>query len=498
MPEAAGDSNQTLERVLHLVTRRRWWIIVPAVFVALGTVGVVLVLPDRYSSEASLVVVQQQIPQAVVTPLTTTAVADEVDAMTREILSRNRLLGVINEFNLYGEEKKKSTPQALAARMRKDVEIEPIDMKSGGNFTAFKITFSAKSAQLAQQVTSRLTSLFIEENLKTRGDQVTRTADFLSEQIEAAKQRLTEQEQLLADFKKNNLGELPEQQTSNFGALTDLRIQLANVSASQRRAQDQRTSIESLIAGNVARLESERATLLNRLTPRHPEVLKRDPAIARMKRLLERVRTGGSPESDASDLSAEDSSVIQLKNQVDANTHELENLSRDEERLKTEIARYQQHVNVAPLREQELTSILRNYELFKQNYADLVSKQLRSQQSADLEERQEGQRFRLVDPPTLPAAPSSPKRFLIGLGGVAGGIAIGLALAFLVNLKDQSYYSDKQVKQHFPIPLIVAVPVLHTVTEERRRNRKRAFEWVAAVAMTLVVCAAELYVFRHG
>ncbi len=487
-----GDLGQTLQSLLHLIRRRRWWIMLPAAIIALAAVGVALALPNRYVSEATLAVVQQQIAQNLVAPITTTTAADTVNAMTREVLSRKRLLAIIEEFDLYAKERKSSIPEELlAAKMRKDLEIEPLELTSSRELTAFKISFVANNPLLAEQVVSRLASLFIEENLKTRGNQAARTADFLNDQVTAAKQRLAEQEQRLADFKTGNVGELPEQQTSNIAALTELRMELGTVLASQRRAQEQRASTESSIAGNVARLEAEKATLLIRLTSQHPEVVKKDQEIARMRARLEKLKSGTSTAgTTSSQSSAEDLSVAQLQN-------ELESLSREEQRLRAEIAQYQRRIDLTPVREQQLASILRNYEMYKQDYADLVNKQLRSQQSVSVEERQEGQQFRLVDPPTLPAIPSGPKRIQIGLGGAAGGIALGLALAFLMNLRNHSFYSDKELKQHFSVPLVVTVPELLTPAEEQGRRRQRAFEWLAATAMAVVVCAAEFYVFRY-
>ena len=393
----------------------------PAVTIALAAVGVALKLPDRYESEATLAVVQQQVPQALVAPIAETTVSDAINSMTREVLSRSQLLSIIEELDLYAEERKNSVPDVLLVeRMRKDLEIEPLGLTPGKDSTAFKISFIANNPQLAQRVVTRLTSLFINESLKARGNQATRTTDFLNDQVAAAKQKLDEQEQRLADFKKSNLGGLPEQQASNIGTLAELRMQLAAVSANQRRANDQRNSIESSIAGNVVRLQSERNILLNRLTPRHPDVVKKEQEIAKMQVALERLK---SRTSISSQSSIEDNSVAQLTAESDKLGAELENLSEEEQRLKTQISQYEQRINLTPLREQQLASILRNYDLFKQDYADLVNKQLRSQQSATVEERQEGQHFRLVDPPTLPVAPSGPKRLKISLGGVAGGIA---------------------------------------------------------------------------
>ena len=386
---------------MGVLSRRRWWVLAGACGTALATIAVVMRLPDRYSSEATLVAVQQQISQRYVEPGTNTTPAAAVQAMTRQVLSRSRLTGIIEELGLYAKERQEVPVEMLAERMQNEVEIEPLDDAGRNDFRAFKITFTAGSPQLAQATTSRLTSLFIEENLKTRGEQAARTSSFLTEQMEAAKKKLAEQSQRLQDFKMHNLNELPEQQQANLGTLTDLRIQLQTTAASLNRAQLQRTSLESTISGNLAVLQSERSNLLTRFTPRHAEVIKKDQEIARMQGLLEHLKTGTL--SSTADTLPNDPAVAQWINQVDANTSETETLSREEQRLRGEIATYQDRMNLTPVREQQLAGILRDYDTYNKDYTDLQNKQLQSQLAVSLEERQEGQQFRLVDPPTLPA-----------------------------------------------------------------------------------------------
>jgi polysaccharide chain length determinant protein (PEP-CTERM system associated) len=465
----------------------------------LGAVAFGLRLPNRYESESTLVVVQQQISQRYVEPTNLTTVADAVQAMKREILSRSRLLPIINEFGLYLKEKEHQTPDALIERMRdKDIDIQPVDPAPNGSFTAFKISFTAESPNLAQAVTSRLTSLFIEENLKARGSQAARTTSFLTEQLEAVKQKLASQEQRLKDFKMRNIGELPEQQAANLGTLTDFRMRLAASTANLSRAQQQRISLESLINGNLSRLEADKRALLTRYTAKHAEVLKKDQEIERMQALIERLRTGPPPIEKAQTLSTpDDFSIVQLKGQLDANTAEIESLTKEEQRLTAQIADYQNRLNLTPIKEQQLTEIFRDYDLLKQDYKELLGKQQQSQLTTSLEERQEGQHFRLVDPPTLPVRPASPKRLNISLAGAGAGVALGLVLAFLMDAKDRSLHTEKELKQHFRLPLVLGVPILYTPAEERSRNWKRALEWFAGGTMTTAVLAAEVYIYLY-
>jgi len=500
LPEEERSLNETIGRVVGSVTRRRWWIISIAFGTALATVGITMMLPDRYSSEAILSVVQQQVSQHYVeSGVTTAPAAVRLQAISREILTRNRLLGIIDELGLYAKDRQRLTSEALAERMQNDLVIDPLDDAGRNDFRAFKITFTAGSPQLAQATASRLTSLFIEEDLKTRGDQAVRTTNFLTTALEEAQRKLAQQEQRLQDFKMHNLSELPEQQQGNFAILTDRRMQLQMVTANLSRFQQQRLSLESSINGNLAILQSERSNLLTRFTPRHSEVIKKDEQIARVQAVLDRIKAGNRGIASASGGALPpDPSIAQWESQADSIASETQTLSQDRERLHAEIATYQNRMNLTPVREGQLANILRDYDLYKKEYTDLLGKQLQSQQTVSLEERQEGQRFRLVDPPTLPALPSSPNRLKISLGGAGVGLALGLALAFLMDAKRRSFHMEKEISQSFSLPLVVAVPLLLTPAEKHRRTWTRAGEAAAASVMILAVLAAEFYAYRHG
>lgn len=535
MPEAEGDLNETLDRLLGLVSRRRWWLLTTASSAALTTVFVLSLVPNRYSSEATLLVVQQQVPERYVLPTTTSDVNEALQAMTQAVLSRTQLLGIIDEFGLYAKAKKRLASEEILELMRRDVEITPLaSSPQQRNISAFKISFRTDSPHLAQQVTSRLTSLFISENLKTREDQATNTTKFLQEQLESARTKLAEQEERVRDYKTRYLGELPEQQQGNLAVLAGMQTQLQNTTASLDRAQQQRVYLESLLTGyrslaargapvvsgvsrvaspielvqaSLVRLVSERAKLLVTYTPRHPDVTQMDVEIARTEALLQRLKASEPPATEeakvqtlpaASRGTEEDSAIAQLKSQLEANRVELENLSKDQKQLRAAIAQYHDRLSQTPVREQQLAAILRDHDLLKQDYSDLVRKQLQAELATSLERQQAGQQFRLVDPPSLPTVPVSPKRVTISLGGAAGGILLGLVLAFLADGRDRSFHSEKNVSQRFALPLVVGIPLLLTPTEKRVRAWKGALEWFAGSVLVLAVFVAEFYVYRHG
>lgn len=518
LAESETSFDDLLGRVRGIITRHRWWIILPPVVTVLGTVIFLSITPSRYTSEAAILVVQQQVPERYVLPTSTTSIREALQATTEEVLSRGRLLGIVDEFGLYPKERKRVSPESLLGLIRRDIEIEPVESGSERkDVSSFKISFIASTPQLAQQVTSKLTSLFIEQNLATREHQATTTTDFLREQLESTRTKLADSEEQVRAFKMQYLGELPEQQAGNLAIIAGLQSQLQSTTASLGRAREQREYLGSLsdyrsitVANDLARLKSEREKLLDHYTPHYPAVMKLDEKIAQREASLKKLevwRTSGTQTPPAAGPPAsaigleDDIALGQLRGQLEANRLEIENLTKDEKRLKNQVDQYQNRLNATPVREQQLAGILRNYDQLKHDYAELLAKESQSQMAADLEKRQEGQQFRLVDRPSLPTVPSSPNRIKISLGGAGAGIALGLALALLMNMMDSSFHSEDDLSRRFALPLVVGVPLLLTSYEQRIRTRKRAFEWVAGSGLVLAVVLAQLYEFylyRHS
>src|SRR5579862_6339674 len=181
---AEPSINDTVAQAFAIVTRRRWWILLTASSVVFATLGALSVLPNRYTSDATVLVIQQQVPERYVTPTSTIDISQALQGMTQEVLSRTKLLAIIDELNLYAKEKKGLAPEALIERMRHDIEIQPLESNpERRSVNAFKISYISDNPQRAQEVTSRLTSLFILENVKTREHQATITTAFLQERL---------------------------------------------------------------------------------------------------------------------------------------------------------------------------------------------------------------------------------------------------------------------------------------------------------------------------
>jgi polysaccharide chain length determinant protein (PEP-CTERM system associated) len=521
-----------LNKLLRVAIRRRWWVLIPASVIALGACLTSLLLPPRYESEATILVERQQVPERYVTANTTTDVREVLLVMTDAILSRTQLLQIIDEFGLFPNERKHLVPEELVELMRRDIKVEPLQKgPETSDLNAFKISFTGVDPHSAQEVTNRLTTLFISENNKSREEQSAGTTNFLTDALGVTAAELKRQGSRVRDFKMHYLGELPEQQQGNLAILAGLHTQLQNTMATLGRAREQQAYLQSLLSqyenlaavgapapgtmtasptetikAELTRLRNEKADLLARYTAKYPDVVKIDEEIKETEALLaastqaaEPTKDGTVQESSKSPRSSEkDATTAQLKGQLEANRLEIQNATEDAEQTKARIAEYQRRLNLTPVREQELADLLRDYDQSKQHYDDLLSKKTQSELATSLERRQQGQRFRIIDRPSLPMKPSSADHAKISLAGLAAGIAVGVALVLLAETRDHSLRDEQELRRIFAFPLMIGVPMLLSKVEERRRSRVKALEWFAGVALCLLVCATEFYVYRRG
>jgi hypothetical protein len=111
-----------------------------------------------------------------------------------------------------------------------------------------------------------------------------------------------------------------------------------------------------------------------------------------------------------------------------------------------------------------------------------------------LEQEQQGQQFRIVDPPSLPTKPIRSKRVAISIGGIAGGLFAALGLAILIELRKATFYTEDEIRRRFEAPFVLGIPELRSTKEVRKRVRWRAVEWASGSILGLVVLAAEIYV----
>src|SRR5580700_3196544 len=110
-----------------MVLRRRWWLMGPLFVCGFVAFGVAHFWPEKYRSEALILVEQQKVPELYVTPNVVTDLQDRLQSMTQQILSRTRLQKFIEQFNLYGDSRQHTNIDEVVDQMRKDIRIELVE-----------------------------------------------------------------------------------------------------------------------------------------------------------------------------------------------------------------------------------------------------------------------------------------------------------------------------------------------------------------------------------
>ncbi len=523
---------RTLEDYGTIAWRRRWWLIIP-LFLGWGFVVISgRFMSPKYRSETVILIEQQRASEQYVLPNIAIDLQSRLQNITQQILSRTKLLEITRRFHLYGQDQKPADPDALVERMRRDIKIDLIQaLGRPGELSAFRVSYSAPSPVLAQQITKELTSFFIDENLRNRRQTSENTTRFLEKELEAARVDLQRQDERLRRFKASHLGELPEQLQTNVQILTGLQTRLQAETDALETANQQRLYLESLLiqyqgahaqfrnqssgmelsAGNVddqlARLNTQLADLSIRYKPDHPDVRQLKEKIATLEQWKKEAGvqspkvegTAGNVLSEHRPSGPQDPApALQIENQLSANKLRIARSEQSVGRLEKQIGEYQNRLNVAPLREQEFAEINRDHEQSRAAYESLVTKKTQSEMATDLVKQRQGELFSVIDPPNLPEKPYWPDRFKLSLLGLIFGMVLALGATVLVEMLDVRIHRDEDLRDLLAVPVLAAIPILQTAVEQRKQQLRRRAEAIAASVLVVLIPGMTLFAYYRG
>jgi polysaccharide chain length determinant protein (PEP-CTERM system associated) len=483
-------------------TLRRYWWILPLSTLFLGGMGLgaTFVLPKRYTSQTMVLVAQPAVGPDYVKPVVTEDLNHRLASMKEQILSRTRLQPIIEKFGLYAGVRGQVHIEDLVERLRTAVEIKPLEPTPGTQsrqLPGFYVDVTFDSPQIAQQICTEITSMFLEQNARERKQQANETTSFLSKQLEEAKKNLDGQDAKFAQFKRQYLGSLPEEEQSNLNILTGMNAQLeANTQALSRAHQDKAFN-ESLIGQQEANwkasqtgqnpetaeqqlgaLQDQLTSLQARYTSEHPDVIKLKSQIEELKK-----RMAGAPKNNPSASgssrasAAEPPQIQQLRAKLRQDDMNIADLTKRQSQIQDEIRQLQSRVQASPMVEQQMKELTRNYQTAQDFYNDLLKKRQNAGVAGDLESQQESEQFRVLDPPSLPDRPSFPKKAYFAGGGLGGGLALGLAILCLIAMGDKSMHTERDVELALKLPVLALVPVLEALSQGKSESPKNQRAW---------------------
>lgn len=500
----------------------------------ISTVASVLIvrrLAPLYKSEALVLVDSQKIPEAFVSSTVEGELPDRLALISQSIMSRTHLLEIIQRFQLYKKERASKTEDEIVQKMRGDISIKVEHSWTGGKMAAFRLGYQGRNPQLVADVTNRLAGLYAAENLRSREDQAEGTVQFLDEQLNQAKQSLTEQEEKVSEFKRLHNGELPEQENSLLGKVGSLRVQLQGTQDALNRFQDDKMMLETSLSGAQALEAAQRATSRARLrgvgseslssgdptasrseilqaklndlrlryTPDHPDVQAVERELEEAKQQEQQQTSILLKSAKLNSEGLQNGSVIEepptvnlellegrqriaaLRTQLAGIKRNIDLQTKQREALITQIAASESRINELPLIEQQMAALTRDYQISQSNYKSLLDKKLAAGIATDMEHSKKSERFEVIDPAKRAEKPFKPNRIVLSAIGSLAGLAIGLALGLGLEFRTSYLLGEWELP-----PDIVILGRVPMIGEVAGPSKKGLLRRIAPICLCLV------------
>jgi protein tyrosine kinase modulator len=523
----------TIEDIGRIAVRRAWIVVVSLGLCAGVAVVISKRLPNRFRSETLIMLMPQRIPDSYVKSAVSGRIEDQLNSLEDQILSRSRLERIILDLDLYKSLRRTLPMEDVVQRMRDDIGPIKIVGKE-----SFRLSYVSDEARTAQKTTERLASLFIEESVRDRENVAEDTTQFLGAQLADAKRQLVEHEKKLEEYRTRFGGELPTQVTVNLQAMQNAQVQLQNLSETMDRARERRlvlerqsidlqadvptaaaplivaagTSLTDIPSGSSTadQLQAARAALQGLLLhdkPDHPDVRLMQRRIRDLQAKIDAEKAQSHSTDGATAATAAAETVVspaeRLRQQrLKENKVQIEDIDRQlaekqnlEAKLRALVTDYQSKLDAVPKRESDLVELTRDYATLQGTYQSLLAKQGDAKLAANLERRNIGAQFKVLDAARVPERPFSPNRLLIDFGGAAAGLLIGVLLVSCLEYRDTTFACEDDVVRALDLRVLALIPLM--VSDSGHRTRRWRFALIGFSALVIAVSGAALVLWRR-
>ena len=510
-----------IQDLLEIFLRRKWLFVFPFIAIIIGGLLYGLFSPKTYRANTLILVQRQKVPEAYIRPTISAPIGERLRTISQQIMSRTRLEMIIDEFDLYHNLRKSLFLEEVVKIMRENINLQ---VKGKDSFQLF---YQAREPKVVAAVANKLASLFIEENLKAREELSEGTTDFLDRELSRVKKQLEAQEETLLKFKQKYMGALPEQLNANLRSLDRLQLQHQATVDSLEKMRERRTSLQKQIS-QITKLNSQvtitdeeegggddnegvfvadnpqlhelrkiLANLQARYTEKHPDVIRIKNTI---KKQEGEIASGGDREniSDTSSLGYFDDFYQTLEMQLNEIDQEIGKLKKEKKGVEGKIVEYQQRVEDAPKREQEILSIKRDYANTQDNYQSLLSKKLSAQLASNMERMQKGERFKVLDPARVPQKPFKPNRKKILFISLVLGLSLGGGLVFGTEYLDNSFRNINELEKFTELSVMASIPRIITDDDRRRKETKNRIILFSSVGILVVLIVLLIVYFSSS
>jgi polysaccharide biosynthesis transport protein len=496
-----GGGFEEFHHYLDILWRRKSVVILVAVGFLCCAAVIAHRLPDIYRSQTVILVDAQQVPSSYVQSTVSTSLQDRLSTIQQQVMSPTRLKNMIEKNGLFLELRGKVSEDELIQKIQKSTSVDV-----GGHFSSFKIVYQGENPKEVSVIANQLADTFISENLRSRQEQFSGTAEFLDNELQETKSKLEAREQQLQGIKTTNVMDLPESKQYHLEALNNLRTQLAASEDRVRQAKQDKIMLESMMNTNhptvdldggnttsasspfqkqIEKLETHLAELRSQYGPNFPDVRKAQADLDRLKK-----KEAANKEKEPTRVQTEvvapppstrnpviDAQLAKLNQEIDEQT-------KLQGPLQQQIDFHVAKLERVPIFEQQIAGLMRDYDSLRSHYQSLLDKKLSAQMASELETRQKGERFVILDSAPIPDRPFGPNRVLIGLAGLVLGLLGGAALAIAIEMMDLSVRSEHEATELLGIPVLAGIPQMYTALEVRSRRIRFALALILTASLS--------------
>ena len=470
------------------ILRRRVWMVLACLLVGLLGAGVAfLVIPKTYRSSTLILVESQKVPTDFIKPVTVDTIEERLITIQQQIFSRTLLRKIIEEFGLYKDRLAREPLEDVIEDMRKDIKVTTVDDRLRRNIQAFTIAYEGVDPLMVMKVTNKLAALFIEENLRVREQLIEGTSEFLENELKSVREKLVLEEKQISEYKMRYKGELPAQVEANLRTLDRLQMELQNANETVRMSEEKREILRDFLknpgsAPNAPYVADSQTVQLEQLRAQlvklRSEFKDTYPDVVETKRLIGELETelaSGAPKSSSSresrkEVESSGAGTEQVRGELEMAGNR--NLTAQIRALSAEIAMRKQRraqlenlirdierrVEASPKHEQQLSVLLRDYENNRLSYEKLQNNKIAASISENLEKRQKGEQFRIVDPANLPISPVKPDPLRVFLGGLAAGFVLVGGTIWWKDLRNLPFRRPEEVEAALESPCLATIP----------------------------------------
>jgi polysaccharide chain length determinant protein (PEP-CTERM system associated) len=489
--------DQVLQQILAYAKAawyRRWWGVAVAWLVCIVGWTWVMLMPDRYEASARVYVDTQSLLKPLLSGLTVAPNVDQqIKLMTRQLVSRPTLEKVARMTDL---DVRAKTPEETEA-MLNDL-ADKISIADAGRENLYTIAYQDPNADLAKKVVQSLLTIFVETSLgKTRQD-ISSSQRFIEEQLQQYQQKLVEAENALTEFKRKNIGMMPGEGGTYYSKLAETSAQLRQAQLDYQEAVNRRNQLKrqledeepeltaaaaavstnSELDARIQALQKQMDQLRLQYTDLHPDIQSTKRLIAKLEE--QKKIDLASRKADPTGAKIQNPVYQQLTIAIAEADATVASLSARVNEYQRRFSELRNASNRVPQVEQEYTQLMRDYDVYKKNYDELLARRESVTMSGEVESKTDTVDFRVIDPPFVPSQPAWPNRpLLLSLVALAG-LAAGVAVAFLLSQLRRTVTDRRALRELTGLPLLGAVSRVEN-DESRRRKRKGLLAYLTAL-----------------